>query len=65
MIGKYGKEWIDMTIIRYAEERDRDFWFRLDGHLAESEFMQKVLRRQGYVLEEDGVPVGLLRYNLF
>ena len=58
MIGKYGKEWIDMTIIRYAEERDRDFWFRLDGHLAESEFMQKVLRRQGYVLEEDGQIVG-------
>ena len=54
-----------MTEIRYAEEKDRDFWFRLDGYLAESEFIQKVARRQGYVLEVDGVPAGLLRYNLF
>lgn len=65
MTGSCGKEWFDMTEIRYAEEKDRDFWFRLDGHLAESEFIQKVARRQGYVLEEDGVPAGLLRYNLF
>ena len=54
-----------MTEIRYAEEKDKAFWFRLDEHLAESEFIQKVARRQCYVLEEDGVPVGLLRYNLF
>ena len=65
MTGSCGKEWFDMTEIRYAEEKDRDFWFRLDGYLAESEFIQKVARRQGYVLEVDGVPAGLLRYNLF
>ena len=54
-----------MTEIRYAEEKDKSFWLRLDRHLAEGEFSQKVARRQGYVLEEGGVPVGLLRYNLF
>ena len=54
-----------MTEIRYAEEKDKSFWLRLDRHLAEGEFTQKVARRQGYVLEEGGVPVGLLRYNLF
>ena len=45
-----------MTEIRYAEEKDRDFWFRLDGHLAESEFMQKVARRQGWVMAR-GLPL--------
>ena len=54
-----------MTEIRYAEEKDKAFWLSLDRHLAEGEYMQKVARHQGYVLEEEGVQVGLLRYNLF
>jgi len=51
--------------IRYVESYDRDFWFTLDRHLPESEFTDKVEKRRGYVVLEDGVPVGLLRYNLF
>lgn len=54
-----------MIEIRYVESEDRSFWFSLDRHLPESEFEKKVRNKQGYVLLEDNVPVGLLRYNLF
>ena len=54
-----------MIEIRYAEEKDRAFWFRLDRHLPEGEFEDKVQKKRGYVLLEDGNPIGLLRYNLF
>lgn len=54
-----------MEEIRYVRMEDRDFWFCLDRHLPEEEFRRKVRDRQGYVLLEDGVPAGLLRYNLF
>ena len=54
-----------MIEIRYVETEDKPFWFSLDRHLPESEFAKKVRDKQGYVLLEDGVPIGLLRYNLF
>ena len=51
--------------IKYVENEDKDFWFTLDKHLPESEFEKKVRDRQGYVLTDDGIKIGLLRYNLF
>ena len=54
-----------MIEIRYVETEDKPFWFSLDRHLPESEYAKKVRDKQGYVLLEDGVPIGLLRYNLF
>ncbi len=51
--------------IRYVEKEDKEFWFNLDKHLAETEFEKKVRDKMGYVLIEDGQPIGLLRYNLF
>lgn len=54
-----------MISISYVTEADREFWFRLDAHLPEIEFSKKVREQQGYVLFEDGIPKGLLRYNLF
>ena len=44
---------------------DKPFWYSLDRHLPEEEFANKVRDKRGYVLEVDGKPVGLLRYNLF
>lgn len=55
----------DKAEIRLMSETDREFWFSLDRHLPEEEFMNKVERGQGYVCLADGIPVGLLRYNLF
>ncbi len=54
-----------MVEIRHVEAADREFWFRLDAHLPEEGFAEKVRDRQGYVLLAEGQPVGLLRYNRF
>ncbi len=54
-----------MIRIRYMQEHDKEFWYRLDKHLPETEFGNKVRERRGYVLLKEDTPVGLLRYNLF
>lgn len=54
-----------MINIRHVQNKDKDFWFSLDRHLPESEFCKKVRDKTGYVLLENNIPVGLLRYNLF
>lgn len=54
-----------MTEIRYVQEKDKEFWYRFDRHLPETEFMNKIQEHRGYVLLEDEMPIGLLRYNLF
>lgn len=54
-----------MIEIKYVEDTNKEFWYSLDKHLPEAEFNKKVRDKQGYVLFDDGNPVGLLRYNLF
>lgn len=54
-----------MIEIRHVEKEDREFWRRLDRHLPEGEFKNKVRTKRGYVIVKDHVPIGLLRYNLF
>ena len=51
--------------INYVTEEDREFWFQLDAHLSEEEFLDKISRNMGYVLYDNEKRVGLLRYNLF
>ena len=51
--------------IKYVSNENKKFWFQLDKHLPETEFEKKVRDKQGYVIFENGNPVGLLRYNLF
>lgn len=54
-----------MLTIRYLESSDKTFWYRLDQHLPEKEFDNKVRTKRGYVLLLNDKPIGLLRYNLF
>lgn len=54
-----------MVNIRYVHAKDKKFWFSLDKHLSEKEFINKVRDKRGYLLLEDDKPIGLLRYNLF
>lgn len=56
---------IFMTEIRYVQPSDKEFWYSHDRHLPEPGFMEKVNTARGYVLLEDGIPRGLLRYGLF
>ena len=51
--------------IRYVEAGDKEDWYRLDRHLPEAVFHEKVRNKQGYVLLDDGKIAGVLRYNLF
>lgn len=54
-----------MTGIRYIQEDDKQFWYRFDRHLPEAEFVNKVREHRGYVILENEMRIGLLRYNLF
>lgn len=54
-----------MIDIRYVGTGDKEFWYSLDKHLPEAEFMNKIRDKRGYVLIKDDTPIGLLRYNLF
>jgi ribosomal protein S18 acetylase RimI-like enzyme len=59
-------EWRNnMFSIDYVTEQDKDFWFTIDKHMAESEFLLKVRDKRGYVIKDDEKPIGVLRYNLF
>lgn len=58
------KAWT-MIEVRYVENEDKEFWYSLDKHLPEQEFDKKVRDRQGYVITDGDVKVGILRYNLF
>jgi len=54
-----------MIEIRYVQEDDKEFWYRFDRHLPKEEFRNKIQEHRGYVLLENEIPIGLLRYNLF
>ena len=54
-----------MITIRNMQIEDKDFWYSLDKHLPENEFLNKVRDKRGYVLLENDKTIGLLRYNLF
>lgn len=54
-----------MADIRYVRKEDKNFWFKLDKHLSDAEFEKKIRDKMGYLILENEVPVGLLRYNLF
>ena len=55
----------NMIEIRYIQNTDKVFWYTLDRHLPKSEFDSKVRDKRGYVLLNVGMPIGILRYNLF
>lgn len=55
----------NMIEIRYIQNTDKVFWYTLDRHLPKLEFDLKVRDKRGYVLLNVGMPIGILRYNLF
>ena len=54
-----------MIDIKYAALNDKDFWYSLDKHLPETEFIKKVRDKTAYIIAVNGRPAGILRYNLF
>lgn len=51
--------------IDYVTEKDKEFWFSLDRHMSEREFLIKVRDKRGYIIKDDEKTIGILRYNLF
>jgi len=51
--------------IKYIDKDDRDFWYTLDRHLPEAEFIKKVADKRGYVIFDDEKPIGIFRFNMF
>lgn len=50
------------TALRPAAESDAAFWLSLDTHSTAESFARKAAGRLGFVICENGVPVGLLHY---
>ena len=53
-----------MVSIQYVREQDRAFWLQMAPRTSDVSFMQMVRDRQGYVLFDRGIPVGVMYYNL-
>jgi hypothetical protein len=52
-----------MFNVRYVSESDKPFWFTLDKHISESEFTLKARDGRGYVISDDGKPIGIKRFE--
>ena len=51
--------------IRFAGEEDLAFLSSHDGHISAKILRERVAQECIYIAEENGAPVGWLRYNLF
>ena len=54
-----------MVELRPVTHEDEAVWYQYDRHLPKREFALKVRDGRGYVILDEGVTVGVLRYNLF
>ena len=48
--------------IKYVTPEDKDFWLSIDKHTSHKQFEDKILKKSGYVMWENGIPVGLLHF---
>lgn len=54
-----------MIKISYIKDKDIPFWIKLDNHISEEELNKKIRDKMGYVIFDNNIPVGILRYNFF
>ena len=54
-----------MFTMDYATPADAAAWRVFDTHITQDELARKLRDRRCYLLKVNGVPVGVLRYNLF
>jgi hypothetical protein len=54
-----------MIALQYVKQTDKAFWFMLDEHMGEDEFLLKVRDRRGYIIYDGDMHIGIMRYNLF
>ncbi len=54
-----------MLTMEPATAADEGLWRCFDTHIARQELLHKIAAGRCYLLREDALPVGVLRYNLF
>ena len=54
-----------MIVVRFATLSDWPFWHGLDRRIAREFFLRKAEVGECYIVELDGTPAGLLRWNRF
>lgn len=54
-----------MFTMKHALWKDIPAWFAFDRHIAQGELEHKIRLRRCYLLRNDGLTVGVMRYNLF
>lgn len=53
-----------MFRIEYAIDADISIWLTYDQHISEKELRRKIADKRCYMLRNDSVPIGVMRYNL-
>ena len=48
--------------IQLVEQKDKNFWMRIDRHTDDVGFQNRVYTKTGYVMWEDKCPIGILHY---
>lgn len=54
-----------MLQLEYAGEADIAYWQTIDKQLPLSELLLKIDEKRAYILRDNELPIGILRYNLF
>ena len=54
-----------MFKITHVCENDKSFWSTIDHHFDEKMFELKIRDKQGYLICDGELPIGIMRYNLF
>lgn len=52
-------------IIRHMTSEDRAFAKTLRDHATDEQFALRMQARNGYVLEEGGIPIGIMHHCIF
>ena len=54
-----------MFNIQYATNTDIPIWSNFDEHISKSELLLKISIKRCYILKNDDLIIGVMRYNLF
>lgn len=54
----------DTMIIKYMEERDKEFVMSIDKHVNDTGYDKRVYTKTGYVMWRKDVPIGLMHYSI-
>ncbi len=51
-------------IVKFMEQQDKDFVMSIDKHVDDNGYHKRVYTKTGYIMWEEGVPVGIMHYTV-